>query len=46
MKTIKLLSYYLLSWLGRRIYSLRIRLENLNDKVDLLAGQHDFEDGS
>lgn len=46
MKTTKLLSYYFLSWLGRRIYGLRLRLENLNDKVDLMAGRYYSEDGS
>jgi len=41
MKTTKLLSYYFLAWLGRRIYSLRLRLESWNNQVDLWAGRLD-----
>lgn len=41
MKTTKLLSYYFLAWLGRRIYDLRLCLESWNNQVDLWAGHLD-----
>ena len=41
MKITKQLSYHFLAWLGRRIYSLRLRLEAWNNQVDLWAGRLD-----
>ena len=39
-KRMKPAVYLLFAWLGRRIYSLRLKLEQLNDWVDLKAGEY------
>ena len=36
----KPVGYLVFSWAGRLLYSLRLKLESLNDWVDLKAGEH------
>ena len=36
----KSISYLFFSWLGRKVYGLRLQLERFNDWVDLKAGEY------
>ena len=36
----KPVGYLVFSWAGRLLYSLRLKLESLNDWVDLKAGEY------
>lgn len=38
------MKYHLLSWLGRRLYSLRLNLEEFQYYVDRLAGESLLEE--
>lgn len=38
--------YRLLAWFGSQIYNIRLRMENLNDWVDRMAGQYWDEENS
>lgn len=36
--------YLVFSWMGRQLYELRLKLEELNDWLDLKAGEYLGED--
>lgn len=38
------MAYLAFSWLGRKVYSLRLQMERFNDWVDLKAGEFLEED--